>query len=189
MIPSGESRGGTPSSVRAPKERAPHRKMRRWLPCVCRRSASFIYLFLESLIGRNGLNGRPKDRPHPCPSLDRTGFALDVTAFLQARDVRASRAEKTRAPRRVARTRVFAMKFPRGWPSELPLPRGERVGVRGSDSRAYTLSQYPLILSFSPLGRRDAACRPSPDVSSRMLHFFGRPLHMIAAHRVATRAQ
>src|SRR5580692_10214302 len=44
MIPLGESRGGTPSSVRAPKGRAPHRKMRRWLPCVCRRSASPFYL-------------------------------------------------------------------------------------------------------------------------------------------------
>src|SRR4029077_20827928 len=43
IIPLGENRGGTPSSVRAPKGRAPHRKMRRWLPCVCRRSASFIY--------------------------------------------------------------------------------------------------------------------------------------------------
>jgi hypothetical protein len=50
-------------------ERAPHRKMRRWLPGVCRRSASFIYLFLESLIWRNGRNGRPKDRPHPCSFL------------------------------------------------------------------------------------------------------------------------
>ena len=27
------------------------------------------------------------------------------------------------------------------------------------------------------------------DGATRMLHFFGRPLHMIAAHRVATRAQ
>jgi hypothetical protein len=32
IIPLGESRGGTPSSVRAPKGRAPHRKMRRWYP-------------------------------------------------------------------------------------------------------------------------------------------------------------
>jgi hypothetical protein len=29
--PFGESRGGTPTSVRAPKGRAPHRKMRRLL--------------------------------------------------------------------------------------------------------------------------------------------------------------
>jgi hypothetical protein len=43
IIPLGESRGGTPSGVRAPKGRAPHRKMRRWLPCVCRRSASPFY--------------------------------------------------------------------------------------------------------------------------------------------------
>ena len=50
-------------------------------PSVCRRSASFFYLFLESLIWRNGRNGRPKGRPHPCPSLDRTGFALEVTVF------------------------------------------------------------------------------------------------------------
>jgi hypothetical protein len=59
----------------------------------------------------------------------------------------------------------------------------------------------PLNLSFSPLGRRDAARRPTTipraarreslqsDGATRMLHFFGRPLHMIAAHRVATRGQ
>jgi hypothetical protein len=86
IIPRDESRGGTPSSVRAPKGRAPHRKMRRLLPGVCRRSASFIYLFLGNLNWRNGLNGRTKARPTPALSLDRTGFAIDVTIFLQACD-------------------------------------------------------------------------------------------------------
>jgi hypothetical protein len=82
-----------------------------------------------------------------------------------------------------------------------PLPRGERVGVRGFGLQSKKLGvPNSLILSFSPIsaltrvfdalwGRRDAACRPSTDGAMRMLHFFGRPLHMIAAHRVATRGQ
>jgi hypothetical protein len=31
-------------------------------------------------------DGRPKSRPTPALSFSRTGFALDVTTFLQARD-------------------------------------------------------------------------------------------------------
>src|SRR5579862_2641801 len=50
------------------------------------------------------------------------------------------------------------MKFRRGWLNELPLPRGERVGVRGFGRFRIKLHRpNPLILSFSPLGRRDAA--------------------------------
>ena len=87
----GESRGGTPSNERAfDGRREPHRKMRRWLPCVCRRSASFIHFFVARVERsetrerrrsrtfvpgfrraqsglRNHVYGRPKDRPHPCP--------------------------------------------------------------------------------------------------------------------------
>jgi hypothetical protein len=101
--------------VRAPNERAPHRKMRRWLPGVCRRSASFFYLFLESLIGRNGRNGRPKDRPHPCPFLGPDRFRLGRDHnFASARSV-LYRAPKTRAPMRVARTGALAMKLCRRW--------------------------------------------------------------------------
>jgi hypothetical protein len=40
----------------------------------------------------------------------------------------------------------------------LPLPGGERVGVRGFGRFRKILGRpNPLILSFSPLGRRDAA--------------------------------
>src|SRR5579862_4608519 len=42
---------------------------------------------------RNRNNGKPKARPHPCPSLDRAGFALHVAGFCNAR-----------AKRRAART-------------------------------------------------------------------------------------
>ena len=81
------------------------------------------------------------------------------------------------------------MKFRRGWLNELPLPRGERVGVRGFGRfRIKLRDPNPLILSFSPLGRRDAALRSRPDEATPMLHFFGRPLHMIWRSRVATRA-
>jgi hypothetical protein len=63
------------------------------VPSVCRRSASFFYLFLGSLIGRNRNNGRPKGRPTPALSLDRTGFALDVTEFCKCAIHSRSRAE------------------------------------------------------------------------------------------------
>src|SRR5580698_2704011 len=53
IIPLGESRGGTPSGVRAPKERAPHRKMRR---LVTLRLPAFRFLQFIRLIGRNRNN-------------------------------------------------------------------------------------------------------------------------------------
>ena len=39
------------------------------------------------------------------------------------------------------------------------------------------------------LQRKASSSFCSPDGATRMLHFFGRPLHMIAAHRVVTRGQ
>ena len=46
---------------------------------------------------------KTKARPHPCPSLDRTGFAIDVTIFLQACDpfaiVRTTERGRKNAPR------------------------------------------------------------------------------------------
>jgi hypothetical protein len=45
--------------------------------------------------------------------------------------------------------------------TRLPLPQGGEGGVRGFGLRANTRIQYPLILSFSPLGRRDEARRPA----------------------------
>jgi hypothetical protein len=107
MIPSGESRGGTPSSVRAPKGRAPHRKMRRCYPAfagVPLPSFYFVARMERSVIrerwtsetaapdcaalhpGYETRNGSKKDRPTPALSFDRTGFAIDVTIFLQACD-------------------------------------------------------------------------------------------------------
>ena len=44
IIPLGESRGGTPSDERAFMRREPHRKMRRLVTSICRRSASPFYL-------------------------------------------------------------------------------------------------------------------------------------------------
>jgi len=55
-------------------------------------------------------NGRTKGRPHPWLSLDRTGFALDVAARCRRALRFPSRAEKTRAPRRAARTGMLVMK-------------------------------------------------------------------------------
>src|SRR5580704_15486102 len=55
--PLGESRGGTPSSVRAPKGRAPHRKMRR-LVTLRLPAFRFLQLFLEVLISRSPTDER-----------------------------------------------------------------------------------------------------------------------------------
>src|ERR1700719_2215572 len=50
------------------------------------------------LIGRNGLNGRPKDRHHPCPFLEPDRFrARRDHVSASARSICASRG-KTRAP-------------------------------------------------------------------------------------------
>src|SRR5580658_9620996 len=70
---------------------------------VTRRLPAFRFLHFLGLIGRNRNNGRPKDRPTPALSLDRTGFAIDVTTFLQARDriaiVRTMKLARKNAPR------------------------------------------------------------------------------------------
>jgi hypothetical protein len=59
----------------------------------------FLHLLLEVLIGEARVTDERKAGTTPALSLDRTGFALDVNRFLQAREIiRASRAEKTRAP-------------------------------------------------------------------------------------------
>src|ERR1700680_2222749 len=70
--PSGESRGGTPTSVRAPKGRAPHRKMRR-LVTLRLPAFRFLLLFLESF-DRAKLNGRTKSRHHPWLSFSPNRF-------------------------------------------------------------------------------------------------------------------
>jgi hypothetical protein len=139
---------------------------------VTLRLPAFRFLHFLSLMGRNRNNGRPKGRPHPCPSLDRPGFAFDVTLFYWRALPSLSRAEKARAPRCAARTGTLAMRFRRGWLNELPLPRGERVGVRGSGVANCSASPeppHPVLLPpisaftrvFDALwGRRDPACRP-----------------------------
>src|SRR5580700_2547922 len=62
----------------------------------------FLHLCLESLIWRSSTEDR-KAGPTPALSLDRTGFAFDVTLFCWRALHSRSRAEKTRAPRRAAR--------------------------------------------------------------------------------------
>jgi hypothetical protein len=93
--PLGKSRGGTPASVRAPKGRAPHRKMRR---LVTLRLPAFRFLHFLGLMGRNRNNGRPKGRPHPCPFPGPDRFrARRDDIFASARSVRASRARQNAA--------------------------------------------------------------------------------------------
>jgi hypothetical protein len=46
----------------------------------------FLHLLLEVLIGEARVTDERKAGPTRALSLDRTGFALDVSTFLQARD-------------------------------------------------------------------------------------------------------
>ena len=75
--------------------------------------------------------------PSTCPSplwgegTQRAGHVAPLSS--RAR----SHSEKTRAQRRAARTEALAMKVCRSWRKELPLPRGERVGVRGFGSPSF----------------------------------------------------
>jgi hypothetical protein len=68
--PSGESRGGTPSSVRAPKGRAPHRKMRR-LVTLRLPAFRFLQLILEVLIRRSSTDERKAGTTPGFPGPDR----------------------------------------------------------------------------------------------------------------------
>jgi hypothetical protein len=181
MIPLGESRGGTPTSVRAPKGRAPHRKMRRLVPCVCRRSASFN-LFRSpgersktrgaavKPHSRSGCRfahpgyetryGRTKSRPHPCPFLGPDRFrARCEHIFSSAR----SRAEKL-ARHSASKTRVNALmtrrenenachESPQKLAQETPPSpqRGEGWGEGVRASEQKLGLPNPLILSFSPI--------------------------------------
>ena len=162
-------------------ERAPHRKMRRWLPCVCRRSASFIFFFLRSPDGAQRNPGRRCKRrcrsrialrsiqatkpgtenrkacTTPALSLHRTGFAFDVTIFSQRAIHFQSRTEKLArrdAPRERER---LAMRIQRSWRRELPLPGGERVGVRGFGSRSFTPTSELPHPNPLPSGEREFA--------------------------------
>src|SRR5580692_3277105 len=61
-IPLGENRGGTPSDERAPQERAPHRKVRRWCPRLpafrlLRFSSFFVARMERSEIRDGGADG------------------------------------------------------------------------------------------------------------------------------------
>jgi hypothetical protein len=71
--------------VRAPKGRAPHRKMRR-LVTLRLPAFRFLHLLLEVLIGEARVMDERKAGTTPALSLDRTGFALDVSIFWQARE-------------------------------------------------------------------------------------------------------
>src|ERR1700722_16820293 len=102
--------------------------MRRWLPCVCRRSASFNFFVArversetreqqsnqtfvpgfrcaQSRLrnGETDVTEHRKPGPTPALSLDRTGFARNVTTFLPARDpsaiVRTRKRGRKNAPR------------------------------------------------------------------------------------------
>jgi hypothetical protein len=133
MIPSGESRGGTPSSVRAPKGRAPHRKMRR---LVTLRLPAFRFLhFLRSPGERSETRGaamKPRSRSRmslrssglrnqerkterqapPLPFLGPNRFRASRDRILPARAPFSIARGKPRAPRRAARMRALAPSAP-----------------------------------------------------------------------------
>src|SRR5258708_1508542 len=87
--------------------------MRRLLPYVCRRSASFNY-FLKLDLAK--LNGRTKGRHHPSLSFIRAGFAFDMTVFCWRALRSLSRAEKLGrqgAPRERERLTMKILSRPR----------------------------------------------------------------------------
>jgi hypothetical protein len=108
--PLGENRGGTPSDERAPKERAPHRKVRRKAR-VCRRSASFNFFFVARVersetrerrrsrtfvpgfrCAQSGLQAKlaqgtnERQAPPLTFSYSEPGFAFDITGIVHPRD-------------------------------------------------------------------------------------------------------
>src|ERR1700731_3960655 len=117
-------------------------------------------------------NGRPKDRPHPCPFLDRTGFAFDMTVFCWRALPSLSRAEKTWAPRCAARTGAFGDENTAKLAQRTPSPRRGEGWGEGVRTPEHILGvSTPSSCPFSPIsaftrvfdalwGRRDAACRP-----------------------------
>jgi hypothetical protein len=92
--------------VRAPKGRAPHRKMRR-LVTLRLPAFRFLLLFLEVLIWRSSTDER-KAGTTPALSLDRTGFAL-ADDIMPVRDPIA-------IVRTVKRGRKSAPRDGRAWP-------------------------------------------------------------------------
>jgi hypothetical protein len=129
--------------------------------------------------------------PTPALSLDRTGFAFDVTTFLQAREPFALLAQNKLGRQDAPENGGACHESPtRKLAQKTPSPqRGEGWGEGVRTLQFVLRVPNPLISSFSHLGGRDAACRPSADGATRMLHFLGRPLHMIGAYRVATREE
>ena len=149
----------------------------------------------------------------PTLSLDRTSFALHVTVFCRRAKHSLSRAKESSGaetrrenegvcheiPARLAR-RTPSPRRGEGWgegfgslsfcsevrtPSTCPSPlRGEGTQLAGCDT---PLSARRLSRVRHDAPRDERAC--ITDAAARMLHFSGRPLHMIAAHWGATRGQ
>ena len=140
---------------------------------------------------RNRCNGRLKDRPHPCPSLDRTGFAIDVTTFLQARDPFAVARQKNSRAKTRRENGGACHESPQRLAQRTPSPQrgeGRGEGVRASQSEppcisancrcAYGASgggrretEAPLYLCELPLRvwceAAEAGGRPKPPWSRR----------------------
>jgi hypothetical protein len=161
--------------VRAPLS-ARRAQARRLVTCVCRRSASFIFFVArversetrERRWSRTFVPGfrcaqsRLRDQVRkierqapPLLSFPQNGFALDVIVFC----LRAFARRKTRAPRCAARTGTLAMKVRISWRKKhLPLPRGERDGVRGfGRCKLFWESRTPSSCPSSPSARLRAS--------------------------------
>jgi hypothetical protein len=83
--------------VRAPKERAPHRKVRR-LVTLRLPAFRFLHLCLEVLIWRSSTEDR-KTGATPALSLHRTGFAFDVIVFCRRAFAPMTKVGRQGAPR------------------------------------------------------------------------------------------
>jgi hypothetical protein len=102
--------------------------------------------------------GRTKTGPTPALlstarfRASRDGILLALAPFSSARG-------KARAPRPAARTGTFAMKVCRSWRKELlPLPGGERVGVKGfGRCKLFCKSRTPSTCPSPPSARSRAS--------------------------------
>ncbi len=99
-----------------------------------------------------------KTGPTPGFLLSKAGFAFDVIVFCwRAINLRFAHDEDSGAKER-REARALAMKVRSSWHNELPLPRGERVGVRGFGLRSkYSDFRTPSSCPSPPSARLRAS--------------------------------
>ena len=141
--------------MRAPKGRAPHRKMRRLLPSVCRRSASFIFFFILAFtlgFGETGVANKETEAPplsfHVLPGLRASRGRVLQRSGEEARRENDACCPVRRGPKHCTSRRVMIFMRPQQGEETRPVKTVE-VGVIGvgwiGGLRADTLSRTALV--------------------------------------------